>query len=252
MSNVTVDLNSPSLYVEPDSALYRFKRKLTFRDILKRLRRATANRSRFDMLEVGTGAGFFASFVEQEFPQATITGVEYDPRLVELARTKVQRAEIVQGNAEELNLPDDSYDVVVSLQVIEHLYRPEMMLKRVHRLLRRDGVFIFTTPNVAGIGARTMGPKWHGYCDDHVSLKSVAEWRALAEQHGFSALYCGSTFFSGIPWLNRLPLAVVNWSLLLTLGSLPWKHGESFVGVFRRLETAISVPSEAESRQDQQ
>ncbi|MBT9526803.1 MAG: class I SAM-dependent methyltransferase [Rhizobacter sp.] len=234
MSNVTVDLNSPSLYVEPDSRLYRFKRKLTFKHVMKWLRFAAAGRREFDMLEVGTGAGYFASFVEQEFPGARITGVEYDPRLVEYAKAKVQRATIQQGNAEELQLPDNSFDVVVSLQVIEHLYRPELMLTRVHQLLRPNGTFIFTTPNVGGTGARLMGTKWHGYCDDHVSLKTVAEWQALAERHGFTSVYCGSTFFSGIPWMNRLPLALFNWALLLSLGSMRWKHGESFVGVFRR------------------
>lgn len=241
MNNVTVDLNNPSLYTEPDSPLYRFKRRLTFRHVMKWLRRATRGRERFDMLEIGTGAGFFASFVEQEFPNANITGIEYDPRLVELAKTKVRMSTIVQGNAEELDLPDDTFDVVVSLQVIEHLYRPEMMLRRVHSLLRSSGMFIFTTPNVGGAGARMMGPRWHGYCDDHVSLKTVADWRATAQAHGFATVYCGSTFFSGIPWMNRLPLAVVNWGLLLTLGSLPWKHGESFVGVFRRIDATATT-----------
>ena len=42
----------------------------------------------------------------------------------------------------------------------------------------------------------------------------------------------GSTFFSGVPWLNRLPLGLVNWSLLATLGALRWESGEAFVGAF--------------------
>jgi ubiquinone/menaquinone biosynthesis C-methylase UbiE len=239
MSNVTVDLNSPSLYAEPDSRLYRLKRRLTFHHVMKWLRKAAAGRSDFRMLEVGTGSGFFTTFVEQEFPRAEITGIEYDPRLVELGQAKLRRATITQGNAEELLLPDGSFDIVVSLQVIEHLYQPERMLARVHGLLRPGGSFIFTTPNVGGLGARLMGLRWHAYCDDHVSLKTVAQWQALTEQAGFETVYSGSTFFTGIPWMNRLPLSLLNKTLLLALGSLRWHQGESFIGVFRRLDGPV-------------
>jgi ubiquinone/menaquinone biosynthesis C-methylase UbiE len=249
MSNVTVDLNSPSLYAEPDSRLYRLKRRLTFRHVMKWLRRAAAGRRNFRMLEVGTGSGFFTTFVEQEFPQAEIAGIEYDPRLVELGQAKVKRAVIEQGNAEELLLPDGSFDIVVSLQVIEHLYRPERMLSRVHALLRPGGTFIFTTPNVGGLGARWMGKRWHANCDDHVSLKTVAQWRALTENTGFETVYSGSTFFTGIPWMNRLPLSLLNKALLLTFGSLRWQHGESFIGVFRRLPVPEQAPQSAQSPQ---
>jgi ubiquinone/menaquinone biosynthesis C-methylase UbiE len=244
MSKVTVDLDSPSLYAEPDSRLYRLKRRLTFRHIMKWLRRAVAGRPDFRMLEVGTGSGYFTTFVEQEFPTADIVGVEYDPRLVALGQAKVRRATLMQGNAEELKIEGERFDVVVSLQVIEHLYRPELMLARVHELLRPGGVFIYTTPNVGGLGAKVMGEKWHAYCADHVSLKTVTQWRELTEQHGFRTLYSGSTFFSGIPWMNRLPLSVFNWSLLLALGSLRWQQGESFVGVFQRPATS-PAPSSA-------
>jgi SAM-dependent methyltransferase len=243
MSQVTVDLNRPSLYAEPDSRLYRLKRRLTFRHVMKWLRRAAAGRTHFDLLEVGTGSGYFASFVEDTFPGANITGVEYDPRLVNLAQAKLRRAVVLQGNAEELERPDASCDVVVSLQVIEHLYHPERMLTHVHRVLREGGTFIFTTPNLDGVGARWMGQRWHAYCDDHVSLKGVDDWRRLAEQHGFEPLYVGSTFFSGVPWLNRMPLGVLNWILLLTFGSWRWRHGESFIGVFRRRPVTPAAPS---------
>lgn len=188
------------------------------------------------MLEVGTGSGFLVSFLESEFPEAKLTGIEYDPRLVEIARDKVTNATIRQGNAETFDFQGEAFDVIISLQVIEHLYRPDMMLAAVRKHLKPDGVFIFTTPNLAGLGARLTKEKWHGFCEDHVSLKSFDEWKSVAERSGFSSVYCGSTFFSGIPWMNRLPLAVFNWGLLLTVGTMKWKHGESFIGVFRSVD----------------
>ncbi len=102
--------------------------------------------------------------------------------------------------------------------------------------LKPGGVFIFTAPNVSSVGAKVMGRKWHGFRGDHVTLKNCEQWKSMTEECGFIALYSGSTFFSGIPILNRLPFGFINWFLLLSLGSLKWRYGESYVGVFRRAD----------------
>jgi len=78
-----------------------------------------------------------------------------------------------------------------------------------------------------------MKNKWHGYKSDHVSLKSYTEWKTFIEKNGFTSIYCGSTFFTGIPIFNKLPLGLINWGLLFFIGSIKWKHGESFIGIFR-------------------
>ena len=90
-----------------------------------------------------------------------------------------------------------------------------------------------TTPNLSGLGAHWMKEKWHGYRDDHVSLKGKDEWDLLIVSHGFEPLYTGSTFFSGFPVLNKLPMGILNWMLLVVFGSLRWSVGESYVGVFK-------------------
>jgi SAM-dependent methyltransferase len=234
MEKVTVDLHSPSFYMEPDNKLYYFKRKLTTKTILTKIRKAVKGKNRFSLLEIGTGSGFFLSFLEKEFPNATLVGIEYDYRLIELSHNKIKKAAIVQGNAEGFDLKEKNFDIIVSFQVIEHLYNPELMLNSIRNHLSDNGIFIFTTPNTASIGAKIMKKKWHAFRDDHVSLKSYVEWKSFLEKNGFVAEYCGSTFFSGIPILNRLPLGIINWSLLYLIGSLKWAKGESFIGIFHK------------------
>jgi hypothetical protein len=124
---------------------------------------------------------------------------------------------------------------VVSFQVIEHLYNPTAMLENVRAHLKPGGIFMVTTPNLSGIGARWTKDKWHGYRDDHVSLKGKEEWDQLIMSQGFSSLYSGSTFFSGVPVLNKLPLGIINWLLLVVFGCLRWSAGESYVGVFKSM-----------------
>ena len=233
MENVTVDINNPTPYMEKDSIFYRFKRKLTLGPVLRRIRKIIPKNKIFSLLEIGTGSGFLISFLESEFPKASFTGLEYDSRLVELSKSKVKNANIIQGNAENFVFKDSKFDVIVSLQVIEHLYKPELMLNAVKKHLNQNGIFILTTPNLESLSARFMKNNWHGYRSDHVSLKSYTDWKAQIEKNGFTSLYCGSTFFTGIPIFNKLPFGLINWALLFSFGSLRWKHGESFIGVFK-------------------
>lgn len=233
MKDITVDLDNPSLYAEPDSKFYRFKRKLTLSNVLRKIRKQVDKEKAFSLLEIGTGSGFTIAFLESEFPDAKLFGIEYDPRLVELTQSKVKSAKIVQGNAENFDIGDQKFDVIVSLQVIEHLYHPDKMIEAVKRHLNPGGTFIFTTPNLGCYSKKIMKDKWHGYREDHVSLKTNDEWVTLTVSKGFEEIYSGSTFFTGIPIFNKLPLGIFNWALLYFVGSMRWKHGESFIGIFR-------------------
>ncbi len=233
MSKVSVDLDSPSPYLERDSYFYRLKRRMTYAFALRKIAAECSNAKDPSILEIGTGSGFFLFYARERFPGARLTGVEYDPRLLEAAKRRAPFAECVRGNAETFDLRPASFDVVVSFQVIEHLYDPSAMLARVKSHLKPGGIFILTTPNLDGIGARVMGARWHAHRPDHVSLKGVADWNTLVENAGFDPLYCGSTFFTGIPLMNRLPLGALNWALLAAFGAARWRHGESYVGVFR-------------------
>jgi SAM-dependent methyltransferase len=233
MTKVSVDLNVPSPYLERDSFFHSFKRNLSYAAALRRIREAFPGDRHLSVLEVGTGSGFFLAAARRFLPEASFTGIEYDSRLLEVTRRRAPFAHCLQGNAETFDLLPASFDVVASFQVIEHLFDPSAMLARAKAHLKPGGILVITTPNLDGIGARIMGARWHGYREDHVSLKGVQDWLDTILAHGFVPLYSGSTFFSGIPVMNRLPLGFLNWSLLAIFGSARWRHGESFIGVFR-------------------
>ena len=229
---VSVDLDTDTLYSEPDTRIYRFKRKLMYSNLLKIIHRQIGKRDSANILEVGTGSGFLISFLENKYPHFSLQGLEYDPRLVRLTNSKLIRSNVVQGNAEDFhNL--GSFDLVVSSQVIEHLYNPENFALSVKNVLSENGILVFTTPNLDCLSKRLLGSTWHGYRQDHVSLKSRKEWDKMMTDFGFEILYSGSTFFSGIPVLNKLPFGIINWLLLYFFGSLRWNLGESYVGVFK-------------------
>lgn len=230
---VSVKTNIPSPYIENRGGLYRLKRKLTYAFAFRLLNKYLSRRQELEILEIGTGSGFFLDFAREVFPKSHFSGVEYDERLLAETISRATHANLIQGNAENFDLGQGRFDLVVSFQVIEHLYNPGAMLDNVRTHLKPGGLFLVTTPNLSGVGARWMKEKWHGYRDDHVSLMGKDGWDQLIISHGFEPLYTGSTFLSGIPVLNKFPLGIMNWLLLLVFGSLPWSAGESYVGVFK-------------------
>lgn len=231
---VSVDLSVSTPYIESRSWIHRNKRRLTYSFAFRLLNKYLRSRSDLDVLEIGTGSGFFLDFAEKKFPRSLFTGIEFDQRLIAESSWRAPHANIVQGNAESFNVGVNHFDLVVSFQVIEHLYDPGAMLKNVRKHLKPGGIFLVTTPNLGGLGARIMKENWHGFREDHVSLRRKDEWDRLIQSYDFIPLYSGSTFFTGIPMLNRFPLGIINWLLLLICGSLPWPFGEAYVGVFKR------------------
>jgi SAM-dependent methyltransferase len=53
----------------------------------------------------------------------------------------------VKTDAQEIALPDNSFDFVISTENLEHLPRPEDNIAEIRRLLRPDGLVIVATPN---------------------------------------------------------------------------------------------------------
>src|SRR5438105_1702869 len=70
---------------------------------------------------------------------------------------------------DQLPFRSGAFDAVVCLEVLEHLFRPDLALAEFGRILRPDGVLIVTVPNAAYWHRRAelalMG-RWNPYGDD--------------------------------------------------------------------------------------
>src|SRR5712692_758282 len=55
---------------------------------------------------------------------------------------------VVTGRGEDLPFAGESFDLIVSLWVLEHLRVPEIVFGEVQRVLRPGGHFVFLTPNL--------------------------------------------------------------------------------------------------------
>lgn len=77
-------------------------------------------------------------------------GIEYDTKKCRHITLDIQRGRpTVWGTAEYLPFKSGVFDLVISTEIIEHVRYPKRMLNEVHRVLRRDGKWLMSTPNVA-------------------------------------------------------------------------------------------------------
>lgn len=98
-----------------------------------------------DVLEAGFGEGYGADLLSTV--ARTVIGVDYDESAVAHARLRYPRMRALHGNLADLPLPDESVDVIVNFQVIEHLWNQSQFVDECRRVLRPGGLLLMSTPN---------------------------------------------------------------------------------------------------------
>ena len=92
-------------------------------------------------LDVGTGAGAFALALAPLVRK--VIGVDIVPELLAEARKRAtENSEFLEGDAEDLQFPTDSFDVVCTARTLHHMPRPEVVLFEMTRVLRPGGVML--------------------------------------------------------------------------------------------------------------
>jgi len=99
-------------------------------------------------LEVGCGQGGTLAWLKDRGIAARTTGIELDATSAAAARRYVDQ--LIEGDAEAAidSLPTGSLDLVLCLDVLEHLVDPWKAMARLSRALRPGGTVIISVPNV--------------------------------------------------------------------------------------------------------
>ena len=99
------------------------------------------------VLDVGCGDGVLSYLFAKE--DAKVSGIDYSDIAIEFAKEKTKGLNInfQQGSAYELPFEDNSFDIVISSDVIEHLEDVEKYLSEINRVVKStEGIIIISTP----------------------------------------------------------------------------------------------------------
>lgn len=97
---------------------------------------------------------------------------------------------VLDGEIWEQNLPDNSFDLITSWWMIEHVLDPRRIVSECHRILKPGGELIISTMNVNSMESRIFKRFWwHLVLPEHISQFDPASFRKLVEDAGFEVFH---------------------------------------------------------------
>ena len=98
------------------------------------------------LLELGCGEGrgieLLAPLAEQ------YTAIDKIESVIDRLQVKHPSYRFEAGHFPPIPFPDNSFDTIVTFQVIEHIKDDELFVKELQRILRPGGTALITTPNI--------------------------------------------------------------------------------------------------------
>jgi len=102
---------------------------------------------------------FFLHRWSDELGAGLFQGIDYSEYLLEVAKKRSFDATFKRVNIEDgIPYEDCYFNVVYSGEVIEHLYNPDAFVREVYRILKNNGIFIVSTPNINSWLSRLVFP----------------------------------------------------------------------------------------------
>lgn len=97
------------------------------------------------VLEIGTGSGYGVEIVAPD-TEHFVTIDKFVTQL-ELSETMKAKVEQKQMSVPPLDFPDNTFDCVITFQVIEHIQDDDAFVREIARVLKPGGQLVVTTPN---------------------------------------------------------------------------------------------------------
>ncbi|MCF6288691.1 MAG: class I SAM-dependent methyltransferase [Proteobacteria bacterium] len=131
-----------------------------------------------NILDAACGEGYGSNVLAATATQ--VTGVDIDAKCITHAQNRYQKQNLkfVQGSCTLLPFADNSFDVVISFETLEHLAQQTEMLAEFNRVLHDDGIIIISTPDKKHYSDAS------GFQNEfHVKELYQQEFKQLLDQH---------------------------------------------------------------------
>ena len=161
-----------------------------------RLIRRSSHLHTGNLLDIGTGTGYFSHFMAEKGWK--VTAIEKSPQARRFAKTHFDLD--VQAPETLASLETDSFDVITLWHVMEHLEHLNETWETLNRILKERGILIIAVPNPNSFDAKKYKEMWAAYDTPrhlwHFTPSTMQQFGAkhgfiLAEQHPmpFDAFY---------------------------------------------------------------
>ncbi len=138
------------------------------------------------ILEVGCGSAVTFQYLGKTIPGAKLTGLDYSPEALKIAKRQNPNARFFEGDARKLPFRRGEFDLVYSLGLIEHFPRQEALkiMKEHVRVTKSGGTVFVVVPekySALNLARIIAGKRWHAGFEDPFSRE---EFRKLLSATG--------------------------------------------------------------------
>jgi SAM-dependent methyltransferase len=138
------------------------------------------------LVEVGPGFGTFAALAHGSGAFERVVAIEPTPEMA--AACRARGVDVIERRIEEIGDEIGTVDILVSFEVIEHLFAPRLLLAQCARLVRPGGLIVLSCPNGQGFDIAQLGAAALAVDAEHVNLFNPASLARLVAAHGFAVL----------------------------------------------------------------
>lgn len=139
-------------------------------------------------LEIGPDVGTFTSKIIQKYKFNRLwlfePNVAVTEKLAQVA--KGSEYKIIYDMFNFSDVPDDSVDLVVMIQVLDHLLDPKAALRELYKKLKKGGKVFIVTHNEGSLLAKILGLRWPAFCMQHPQIFNKKSMANLIHEAGFS------------------------------------------------------------------
>jgi 2-polyprenyl-3-methyl-5-hydroxy-6-metoxy-1,4-benzoquinol methylase len=171
-----------------------------------------------DLLHFGAGAGKLTQLIHELGRFGSITSADIMQQPVSLDKSVRWISEDLNN---PLNIADETFDVIVSPEVIEHLENPRAVVREWLRLLRPGGTLIFSTPNNESwrsLFSLIVQGHFVAFVDTcypaHITPMVRKDIERILNESGFSKPKFVFTDVGGIPKFPTYKWQSISWGLL--------------------------------------
>lgn len=158
-------------------------REKTFNRALKRIEKVNGGVGR--VLDVGAAGGSFLGVAKRRGWE--VAGCEPNRWLCEWGRT-TYGVSLQPGTLFDMDLADESFDVVTLWDVLEHTPDPKAVLLECRRVLKPDGLLVVNYPAIDSLAAKLMGRKWVFLLSVHLYYFTLPTVRQMLTAAGFETI----------------------------------------------------------------
>lgn len=138
------------------------------------------------ILDLGSFDGFISYNIMRIIPNLKILVMDIDMSGLQIAKERGMNT--LYGSALELPIKDNQIDVVLCLDLIEHIEEDDKLIKEIFRITKKDGKVILTTPMEDGVSfpflnkdkVKAINKNW-GHVRNGYSLKQI---RCIFQNNG--------------------------------------------------------------------